>query len=93
MTTYYSETQGLTYRIVGYLGRTKHHETYVGRSSKPQRTIVLHLRRNGHCRLYPKAPKVAGVEIKAPGSQKSMAEQVLPWTAEGERRPPRDIDE
>lgn len=84
MTTYYMETQGITYRIVAYLGRDKYYETYHGRSTKPLRNIILHLPRKGRCQLYPKAPKVESVQFSSPESQGTAAKQLLPWRLKDE---------
>lgn len=77
--TYTSRTQGIIYRIMGYLGEDDKHEIYHGKSSNPQRHIILHLLKTGNGRRYPKAKLITEVVIQPPKSVGRYDEQVVPW--------------
>lgn len=83
--TYTCHTQGISYRIIGYLGEDDRYEVYHGKSTSPQRHIILHLLKTGNGRIYPKAEHVEKVIVQPSTSVgRSHEDQVVPWRTDKE---------
>lgn len=79
---YYSERHGVTFKIVGYFGRTKTHETYHARNARHGKDLILHLLRSGCKRRYPGVKKIDSYERKVEGKMGMLDEQATPWRKE-----------